>query len=59
MILRNEKTLFEAIKGRSSKSRKIDIFPMGLTHNVGSKWPFFQLFFLGTIGQESVFYDIL
>ena len=23
------------------------------------KWPFFQLFFLGTIGQENVFYDIL
>ena len=23
------------------------------------KWPFFQLFFLGRIGQEIVFYDIL
>ena len=23
------------------------------------KWPFFKLFFLGTIGQENVFYDIL
>ena len=23
------------------------------------KWPFFQIFFLGTIGQENVFYDIL
>ena len=23
------------------------------------KWPFFQLFFLDTIGQENVFYDIL
>ena len=23
------------------------------------KWPFFKLFFLGIIGQESVFYDIL
>ena len=23
------------------------------------KWPFFQLFFLGNIGQEYVFYDIL
>ena len=22
-------------------------------------WPFFQLFFLGSIGQENVFYDIL
>ena len=23
------------------------------------KWPFFQLFFLGNIGEENVFYDIL
>ena len=23
------------------------------------KWPYFQLVFLGTIGQENVFYDIL
>ena len=23
------------------------------------KWPFFQLFFLGHIGKENVFYDIL
>ena len=23
------------------------------------KWQFFQLFFLGNIGQENVFYDIL
>ena len=23
------------------------------------KWPFFKLFFLGNIGQENVFYDIL
>ena len=23
------------------------------------KWPFFQLFFLGNIGQENVFYDTL
>ena len=23
------------------------------------KWPFSQLFFLGKIGQENVFYDIL
>ena len=23
------------------------------------KWPSFQLFFLGNIGQENVFYDIL
>ena len=32
-----EKTLFEAIKTRSSKSRKIEIFPKGLTHGFGPK----------------------
>ena len=28
---------------------------MGLVKN----WPFFQLFFLGNIGQKNVFYNIL
>ena len=23
------------------------------------KWPFFQVYFLGNIGQENVFYDVL
>ena len=23
------------------------------------KWPFFQVFFLGDIGQQNIFYDIL
>ena len=23
------------------------------------KWPFFQLFFLGNLGEENAFYDIL
>ena len=31
-IFQNEKTPFQAIKTRSSKSQKIDIFPKGLTH---------------------------
>ena len=26
---------------------------------LAQKWPFFKLFFLGNIGQENVFYDIL
>ena len=26
---------------------------------MGQKWPFFHFFFLGSIGQENVFYDIL
>ena len=37
----------------------MDIFPKGLTHGFVQIWPFFQPFFLGNIGQENVFYDIL
>ena len=45
MIFQNEKTPFQAIKTRSSKSRKIDIFPKGLTHGFGPKMAIFQTFF--------------
>ena len=60
-IFYNEKTLFYAIKTKNSKSRIIDIFPQGLIEPMVlvQKWPFFQTFFLGKIGQEIVFYDIL
>ena len=44
-IFSKEKTFFQALKTRSSKSRKIDIFPKGLTHGVCPKMAFFQLFF--------------
>ena len=47
------------MKKRSSKSRNIDIFPMGLTHGFGPKMTIFFSFFLGNIGQENIFYDIL
>ena len=40
-IIQNEKTPFQAIKTRSSKSRKIEIFPKGLTHGFGPKVPIF------------------
>ena len=56
-ILQNIKTPLWAIKTRRSKSRKIDIFPKPLV--LVQKWPFFQFFFLASIGQENVFYDIL
>ena len=59
MMFLKEKTAFEAIKTTSPRSRKIDIFSKGLTHGFGAKRPFFQLFFLGNIGQGNVFYDIL
>ena len=53
------KAPFYAIKTRSSKSQKIVIFAKGLTRGMGQKWPFFNLFLLGSIGQENVFYNIL
>ena len=59
-IFQNEKTPFQAIKTRKSKSRKIDIFPKGLIHGFGLKVPIFPtFFFLGNIRQENVFYDTL
>ena len=56
---RTKKPLFYAIKTRSSKSRKIDIFSKRLTHGFGPKLAIFPSFFFGNIGQENVFYDIL
>ena len=47
------------MKTRSLKSRKIEIFPKGLVHGFGQKGAIFRPFFLGNIGQENVFYDIL
>ena len=58
-IFQNEKTPFQAKKTRSSKSRKIDIFPKGLTHGFRPTMVIFPTFFLGNIGHERVFYDIL
>ena len=56
----NEKTHFQGIKTRSSKSRKVAIFVKGLTHGFGTKMAIFAAsFFFGKIGQENVFYDIL
>ena len=40
-IFQNEKTPFQTIKRRSSKSRKIAIFPKGLTHGFGPKMTIF------------------
>ena len=48
------------MKKGSLKSRKIHIFPKGLTHGFGPIMVIFlTLFFLGNIGHENVFYDIL
>ena len=45
MMFQNEKTPFQAIKTRSSKSRKIDIFPKQLTHGFGLKMDIVPTFF--------------
>ena len=55
----DRKNGFLAIKTRSLKSRKIEIFPRGLTHGFAQKLAFFYYFFLDDIGQENVSYDIL
>ena len=44
-IFQVEKTPFQAIKARSSKSRKSDIFPKVLTHRFGPKMAIFQFVF--------------
>ena len=59
MIFQKENTPFQAIKRKSLESRKIDIFPKGLTHCFGPKMAIFPIFFLDNIVQENVFYDIL
>ena len=56
---RTKKRLSRLSRTRSSKSRKFDIFPKGLTHGFGPKIAIFPSFFLGNIGLENVFYDIL
>ena len=44
-IFQNEKKAFQAIKTRTSKSRKFDIFPKGLTHAFGLKMAILPTFF--------------
>ena len=46
-------------KNKKFKSRKIGVFPKGLTHGFGPKMAISLTFFLGNIGQKNVFYDIL
>ena len=52
---KKKKKPFQAIKTRSSKSRKIDIFAWFWSKN----GPFSNFYCLCNIGQENVFYDIL
>ena len=50
---------FLRYKNKKFKQSKIHLFPRGLTHGFGPLMAFFKLFFLGNIGQENVFHDIL
>ena len=58
-IFENKKKSFYAVKTRSLKSWRIEIFPKGLVHGFGSKFAIFPFFFFWHIGQGNVFYDIL
>ena len=54
------KNAFLSYWNKKFKSRKIHIFPKGLTHGFWSKNGHFSNFsFLGNMGQENVFNDIL
>ena len=55
-IFYNEKAPFYAIKKKSSKNRKNDIFPKGLTHSFGQiKAIFPTFFFLANTGKKNIF----
>ena len=54
-----QKSAFQGYKNKKSKKSKNSHLAMGLTHGFGPKMAIFQIFFLGNIGQENVFYDIL
>ena len=57
-IFQNEKTPFQAIKRRSSKSRKIDIFQKGLTHGLGPKMAIFPTVFFVAIQARKMSFTI-
>ena len=66
---RQKRSLLRLWNHPFKKHPKIYIFPWFLSKSADfsilcfngkiDQWPFFQLFFLGNIGQENVFYDIL
>ena len=57
-IFQNEKAPFQAIKTTSSKSRKIDIFPKGLTHGFGPKMAIFLTFFFQAMQARKMSFTI-
>ena len=57
-IFRNEKKPFQAIRTRSSKSPKIDIFPKWFAHGFGPKMTVFLTFFLRQYRPEKCTFTI-
>ena len=53
-----EKTAFQPIKTKSSKSRKTDIFPNGLTHSFDPKLAIFPNFFIQAILARKMSFTI-
>ena len=53
-IFQNQKKPFQAIKTRSSKTRKIDNFPKGLTHRFGPKMAIFPNSFFQAIQARNM-----
>ena len=49
------KNAFYAIKTKSSKTRKIDIFPKGLSHGFGPKMAIFPIFFKDIYARKMSF----
>ena len=58
MIFQNEKTPFQAIKTRSPKSRKIDIFHKELSHGFGPKLAIFPIFFFQEVQARKMSFMI-
>ena len=57
-IFQNIKSPFQAIKRRSSKSRKIDIVSKGSPILLVQKWPFFQRFLFQAIKARKMSFTI-
>ena len=53
------KNAYVGYKNKKSKSRKIDIFPKGLTHSSSSKMAFLKMFFFRQSRSGNVFHDTL
>ena len=58
-IFQSVKTFSQAIKTRSSKSRKIDSFPTGLSHGFGPKMAIFLTFIFQEIQARKMSFTIL